>query len=149
MNPKDKVFVKSLNREGEILEKLKSGLYRVVVGTMQVDRPEKDLKILDQKAWSKYQKITKPKVELKADPLSQRAASRPLDLHGMRVEEALRELSVKLDEAILADLESIEVVHGLGTGALLAAVHEFLKKQPTVKNFKLMQNNPGTTIVYF
>lgn len=149
MNPKDKVFVKSLNREGEILEKLKSGLYRVIVGTMQIDRPEKDLKALDSKAWDKYQKIIKPKVTLANDPVSQKQAAAPLDLHGLRVEEALRLLSQKLDEAILADVDRVEIVHGLGTGALLAAVHTFLKKQPTVKHFKLLENNPGTTIVYF
>lgn len=149
MNPKDKVFVKSLNREGEILEKLKSGLYRIVVGNMQIDRPEKDLKVLDPKQWEKYKKITAPQVVLQSDPVASRRAKAPLDLHGLRVEEALRLLAQKLDEAILADLDSVEIVHGLGTGALLAAVHDFLRKQPTVKHFKLQQNNPGTTVVYF
>lgn len=149
MKAKDKVFVKSLNREGEVLEVLKNGLYRVVVGVMQVDRPEKDLKVLDSKKWEKYQKITKPSVHLNSDAVSQKQAAAPLDLHGMRVEEALRALTQKLDEAILADVERVEIVHGLGTGALLAAVHKFLKEQPTVKHFKLMEKNPGTTIVYF
>lgn len=147
MQPNDKVFVKSLKAEGTILELRPNGLYLVAIGIMKVERPEKDLKPIV--SGSEKAKKTYSTPALKTDVLSRRSAEAPLDLHGMRVEEALKLLADKIDAAIQSDVDKVAVIHGLGTGALLHAVHEFLKKEPVVKNFKLEQGNPGTTWIYF
>ena len=148
MEPKTKVFVKSLKTDGVILEKKSNGLYKVAIGAMQVELLEKDLKPLPKDdAHSKKGKSSH--VFEKLSPHEKKRAEAPIDLHGLRVDEAIKALAQKLDEAILADVDRVAVIHGLGTGALLTAVHQFLKEQPTVKHFKVEQGNPGTTWVYF
>lgn len=149
MEPKTKVFVKSLKQEGVILEKRPNGLYKVAIGVMQVERPEKDLKVLENGKSASQWKPQGSKAVGNVAPHERKRAEAPIDLHGMRVDEALKALAEKLDAAILADVDRVAVIHGLGTGALLSAVHKFLKEQPTVQHFKVELGNPGTTWVYF
>jgi DNA mismatch repair protein MutS2 len=67
----------------------------------------------------------------------------------MTVEEALRLVEARLNEALLKEIDSLEIIHGLGTGRLKAAVHKYLSALSVVKHFKLDETNPGTTWVYF
>jgi DNA mismatch repair protein MutS2 len=70
-----------------------------------------------------------------------------IDLIGSRVEEALIELDKYLDAALLANLRSVEIVHGHGTGALRDGIRRFLKTHGSVKNFGPRPNgNEGVTI---
>jgi DNA mismatch repair protein MutS2 len=57
------------------------------------------------------------------------------DLRGLRVEEALTELQRALDRAALAGRARLDVVHGLGTGALRSAVRAHLATSPYVARF--------------
>jgi DNA mismatch repair protein MutS2 len=54
---------------------------------------------------------------------------------GMRVEEALPVVDKAIDTALLEGADTIEVVHGRGTGRLMAAIHEHLKTSPYVAGF--------------
>lgn len=77
--------------------------------------------------------------DLEAEELRRRAAARvkpSLDLHGERVEAALERLTGYLDDALLAGLESVVIVHGVGTGALRRAVREALREDPRVRGFR-------------
>ncbi len=71
------------------------------------------------------------------------APSMRLDLRGMRGDEAVAELERFVDRAVLAGRESLEVVHGKGTGALRGAVHEFLKRCPSVQDFVMANADEG------
>src|SRR5690606_15355381 len=65
--------------------------------------------------------------DLEAEEMRRRAAARvspSIDLHGERVEAALDRLTAYLDDALLAGLDSVVIVHGVGTGALRRAVRE-------------------------
>lgn len=66
-----------------------------------------------------------------------------LDLRGMYAGEALVELDQYLDRAILAGRKNLEIVHGKGTGALRAAVHEHLRDNPAVAGFKCASEESG------
>jgi len=73
-------------------------------------------------------------------------------LIGLRVAEAEPLLIKALDDAILADLPYLRVVHGKGTGALRQFVHEVLSGDPRVKRFGFAppnQGGPGVTVVEF
>jgi len=59
-----------------------------------------------------------------------------LDLHGLRLEEALEKVEKYLNDAALAGLEEIIIYHGLGKGILAKGVTELLKNHPLVKEFK-------------
>ncbi len=74
-----------------------------------------------------------------------------VDLRGLTVDEALTELEAFLDKAQLSDWQEVRIVHGKGTGALRQAVHQYLKKVPFVKQFRLGnwgEGDTGVTIVY-
>ena len=99
----------------------------------------------------------------KASPLSRTSSSRikmsksyhistELNLLGKTVDEALPELDKYLDDAYLAHLSSVRIVHGKGTGALRKAVQGHLKKIKYVESFRLGEHgegDAGVTIVTF
>ncbi len=75
-----------------------------------------------------------------------------VNLIGMTTDEAVPEMEKFLDDAYLAHLETVRVVHGRGTGALKEAVHRRLRKLPYVKSFRLGEygeGDSGVTIVTF
>lgn len=72
--------------------------------------------------------------------------SRPamaLDLRGRRTDEALSELERFIDGELRRGADSIEIIHGRGTGALRREVHEFLSWYPSVKRFSLATEENG------
>lgn len=73
-----------------------------------------------------------------------------INLLGRTVDEAVAELDKYLDDAILAHLNSVRVVHGKGTGALRKGIHEYLRRQKHVKSYHLAEfgeGDAGVTIV--
>ena len=73
-----------------------------------------------------------------------------IDLRGMRVDEALRETEKHLDSALVSGMGFIHILHGKGTGALMEAIHEFLREQSFVTNFHFAnedQGGAGITVV--
>lgn len=79
-----------------------------------------------------------------------RARARPVvdvDLHGLTVEEALARAEQALNDALLADLPGLRLIHGKSGGRIRAALHRRLSDIPTVRAFRLEPGNPGVTIV--
>jgi DNA mismatch repair protein MutS2 len=84
--------------------------------------------------------------DLAAEELRRRAAARvspELMLRGERVEAALEQLEAYLDEALLAGLDSVRIVHGSGTGALRRAVREALTEHPRVRAIRPGRREEG------
>lgn len=80
------------------------------------------------------------------------SVSTEINLLGRTVDEALAELDKYLDDAYLAHLPSVRVVHGKGTGALRSAIHNHLKRLKYVKEYRLGEygeGDAGVTIVTF
>jgi DNA mismatch repair protein MutS2 len=71
------------------------------------------------------------------------AVSSEIDLRGLRVDEAEERVMRALDDAVRADLPSLRVIHGKGTGALRQRVSEMLQKDTRVKAFRLGAWNEG------
>ncbi|MBQ3080581.1 MAG: endonuclease MutS2 [Clostridia bacterium] len=72
------------------------------------------------------------------------------DVRGMTVEEALVQVELFLDGARMNNLKNVSIIHGKGTGALRAGIHQHLKKQPGVAEFRLGrygEGEDGVTIV--
>ena len=76
-----------------------------------------------------------PEIEVKSE----------VDMRGLRVDEAESALLQALDAAIRADLRSLRIIHGKGTGALRERVTEMLQKDVRVKGFRLGAWNEGGT----
>lgn len=80
------------------------------------------------------------------------SVSPELNLLGKTVDEAIAELDKYLDDAYLSHLSPVRIVHGKGTGALRAGVHNYLKRQKYVKSYRLGafgEGDAGVTIVEF
>ena len=75
------------------------------------------------------------------------AAAASLDLHGKSVDEAMAALDVLINDALLASLEHVRVIHGRSGGRIRRAVHARLRQLPPVRSFRLDPRNPGVTIV--
>jgi len=79
-----------------------------------------------------------------------KAVDRELRLRLLTVDEALCQLDQYLNDAFMAGLASVRIVHGKGTGKLRRAVHESLAKHPLVKSYRLGdygEGDYGITIV--
>ena len=73
-----------------------------------------------------------------------------IDLRGKRVDEALRETEKFMDTALVSGVGFVNILHGKGTGALMEAIHDFLREQSCVKNFQFAnedQGGAGITVV--
>ena len=68
-----------------------------------------------------------------------------IDLRGKRVEEAIYETEKFLDTAILSDVVFVNILHGKGTGALMEAIHNYLKDQSFVKDYNFADEEQGGT----
>lgn len=78
------------------------------------------------------------------------SVSPEINLLGKTVDEAVAELDKYLDDASLAHLSTVRVVHGKGTGALRTGIHNYLKRQKRVKSYRLGafgEGDAGVTIV--
>jgi dsDNA-specific endonuclease/ATPase MutS2 len=67
----------------------------------------------------------------------------------MTVEEALGAVEVRLDQAIRAGLDGIEIIHGISGGKLRGAVHRYLSGISAVARFSVDERNRGVTRVWF
>jgi DNA mismatch repair protein MutS2 len=72
-----------------------------------------------------------------------------IDLHGKTVEEAVEALDTFLNDALLAGLAEVQVIHGRSGGRVKAAVHTRLRALSVVRAFRVDERNEGVTIVVF
>jgi DNA mismatch repair protein MutS2 len=75
-----------------------------------------------------------------------------LNLIGKRVDEAREELEGYLDQAMMAGMEKVEIIHGFGTGRLRKGIHEFLRQLPYISNYyhpPADQGGQAVTVVEF
>ena len=80
------------------------------------------------------------------------AISSEVDLRGMDTVEAICALGLYLDSAMRSNLPNVRIIHGKGTGALRAAVHQELRKNKFIKTFRLGvygEGEDGVTIAEF
>ena len=92
----------------------------------------------------------KPAISLRTWNESDFSASSEINLIGKRADEAIAELTPAIDAAIRADLPSLRIVHGKGTGALRAVVAQTLKADPRIKSFRagtIVEGGTGVTVV--
>src|SRR5690606_13724097 len=72
------------------------------------------------------QQVTVRQFAASGPDLSALTARSRVDLRGQRVDEALAEVTRLIDDALQANLDRVEILHGKGTGALRQAIHEYL-----------------------
>lgn len=149
----DTVKVLSMNVKGTVLSlpNAKGKLF-VQMGILRSQVDVSDLVLLNDQVTSplakKYGVGTSGKVKMNKSA----SVSPELMLLGKTTDEAIALLDKYLDDACLAHLSSVRIVHGKGTGALRTAVHNYLKRQKHVRDFHLGEfgeGDSGVTIVEF
>lgn len=136
----DKVQIKTLNTEGEVVSVSKKEAV-VAVGRMQMRAKLSDLA---------FKERPQPEEEVESSYVT--AGSSPgmeLDLRGQRVEEGLTTLTGYIDSAFLAQLPWVRIIHGKGTGRLRSAVRKALKQNRHVASWeegKTGEGGAGVTV---
>lgn len=141
-----KVKIAGLNQEGYILsidDSTKEA--QVQVGIMKIYLPLASLIPVEEEAAETEKNRFASIAMTKA-----REISTELDLRGLTVEEAFMKVDSYLDDAKLAGMKTVVLIHGKGTGALRRGINEMLKKRSDIKSFRLGnidEGGSGVTVV--
>ena len=138
------VEVLSFGQRGTLVEKVNDKEWVVQMGIIKMKIAVEDLSPIAEAQEAKQQVILK----------SARSShvSSELDLRGKRYEEAMKDLELYLDAAILANYPRVTIIHGRGTGAIQQGVHKVLRSHRSVASFEFAPMNTGgngATIVTF
>ena len=138
------VYVKSLHKQGNILDFTDKEV-TVAVGILKMTLPYKDCLLVGGSITTvapdrpKYRKGYAHKLfqaKLEATPAE-------VDLRGMTTEEAIPEVDKAIDNALLAGMTEVRLIHGKGTGALRAGLTAYLQTHGAVKDVAMAELNAG------
>jgi len=135
----DEVKVITLNQEGTVVSvdnKKKEAV--VQMGIMKMTLPFKALQIAQKEKKSIVTKSTRKIISSKSGSVKSE-----VDLRGMNLEEAIVEVDKYLDDACVAGLEIVTIIHGVGTGVLKKGLQDVLKKNKHVKSQRPGQYGEG------
>lgn len=147
----DTVKVLSMNVKGTVqtLPNAKGNLF-VQMGILRSQVNINDLVLIDEDVSPLAKKYGSGSSRIKMSKSS--SVSSEINLIGKTTDEAISLLDKYIDDAYIAHLSSVRVVHGKGTGALRKAVHTYLKRQKNIQSFHLGEfgeGDAGVTIVEF
>ncbi len=144
----DSVMLADTRREGSLLTLPNmSGVCYVQIGMMRVKTNQKNLRLVEN---TKKKEPPKSSVKKQVTSNMNRRGGMELDIRGMMGDEGVMEVERFIDSSQLAGLSQIVIIHGKGTGALRAAVHQALKTNPSVKSYRLGaygEGEAGVTVV--
>jgi DNA mismatch repair protein MutS2 len=145
LKPGDRVFVTTLQADGEVVSAgaedalVQVGAFRIRVPLERLERKGKPVAVKKEQE----PEFLEPSVE--RPPME-------IDLRGQTVDEALPKVEKYLDQAYLARLPWVRIIHGKGTGALRQAIRKYLSDHPLVATFRSGEESEGgngVTVVKF
>ena len=143
----DRVHVKKMNREGDIVEKLNNHMIVVSLSGLPVKLHEDDVVFVHSKT-----KIKQPKKTSMKRPTVKKTGSYEINIIGKRYEEAMAMVDKFLDDALVLGYPHVRIVHGMGTGALRTGVRKILDKNKHIVSYRDGGPNEGglgATLAYF
>ena len=146
LRPGETVHVRSLNQRASVLDGPDGdGQVTVQAGIMKVKIHVSQLKRID------VQKETVEKMHtVRATGVKSNPVRLELDLRGANAEEAIEKVDKYIDDAEIAGLHEVTLIHGKGTGALRKSIHDFLRTRPHVAAYRLGkygEGESGVTVV--
>ena len=144
----DTVELLKLGSKATVLAMNKDGTLQLQAGILKVNAKPEEVYLLENEVPA----IVKKHIEQTQRELRNVAGTPELDIRGMASDEAMPVLEQFLDNAMMAKLHSVRIIHGKGTGALRAAVQQNLKMNKFVKKFRLGvygEGEDGVTIAEF
>lgn len=148
----DRVKVMTLNQNGEIIGLPDSrGEMMVQVGPMKMKCKAKDLKIIIDGRKKKKPKITSSRSTYASLYKSKtQNIKTSVNVQGENLEDALDKVSKYIDDAMMAHLEEVTIIHGRGGGILKKGIHQMLRDNPMVKEYRkgaYSEGGDGVTVV--
>ena len=144
-----RVYVRSLDMEGRVLSvgetdvEVQLGTLRLRASLSDIQRPGEPAFSQDEKPASKKKASPAPEPPARKEPVMHPSPGMELDLRGQRVEDGLDALERFLEQAYLAGMPFIRVIHGKGTGRLRQAVQKALRHSQYVANWSLGKEGEG------
>lgn len=139
----ESVKVLSMNINGTVASLPDNkGNLTVQMGILRSQVNISDLEIIDETP-AYLKKTTRAGGKGKIKMNKSLSVSTEINLLGKTVDEAIAELDKYLDDASLAHLSSVRIVHGKGTGALRKGIHQYLRRQKHVRSFRLGEFGEG------
>ncbi len=136
----DTVEILSIGTKAEVISVGNDGTLTLQAGIMKVTAKANEVRVIEAP------KTKAPKKAVQSTGGLNRAAVSPeLDVRGMTALEAIPIIERYIDSAQIAKLNEVTIIHGKGTGALRAAVHQSLKTNKQVKSFRLGRYGEGET----
>ncbi|MDR3278616.1 MAG: Smr/MutS family protein, partial [Oscillospiraceae bacterium] len=139
--PGDRVKLGKLGTVAEVISVSPDGVLSLQAGIMNITAKAREVRLIERDSQPEIKKYL-AKAEAK---LRELGAAPEVDLRGMMSDEAVAAMELYLDGARMANLETVTVIHGKGTGALRAAVHRALGRDPYVKSYRLGRYGEGET----
>jgi DNA mismatch repair protein MutS2 len=140
------VIIRGTGKHGIVVRKAKADSWIVATDTLRGTFPARDLQpVHSEAAASDKEPMLSISEEIHSAP-----ASFQLDLRGMRLEEALKQVEQQIDRALLSGMAEFSIVHGMGEGVLQRGIHEYLKSSSQVKDYHFStpeQGGFGRTVV--
>lgn len=140
------VKVLSYGQTGIITKKLSEHEFEAQIGVLKIKVTDQDVEKIN---------VSKPKkdhVSVRSSRGLRSTGARPsLDLRGQRYEEAINNLDRYIDSSLLAGLNTVTIVHGIGTGAIRKGVQDYLKRSKHIKDYSYApasEGGTGATIVH-
>lgn len=143
----DRVYVDSMKANGEVLcINKKKRVAEVSVGAVRVSLKFDDLYLPHKE---KKKKVENSSVSVRIDRANFNAATNQINVIGKNTDEALAEVENFLDQAVVNNLNEVKIIHGVGLKILSTAIHDMLKKDPRVAEFRFGKYGEGEHGVTF
>lgn len=137
----DVVEMLSMGAQATVLGVGKDGALQLQAGILKITAKQEEVRVVEGESAAKKQ--AKAFVQRAEHTLRTLKTSPEVDLRGMMSDEAVAAMDLFLDNAIMAHLEQVVIIHGKGTGAVRKAVREQLKRSRYVKTFRPGQYGEG------
>ena len=145
--PGDRVRLRELGTLADVISVSPDGVLSLQAGIMKITARPDEVRVVEGEQPEIKKQLAKSDAKLR-----EVTAKPEVDLRGMRTDEAVPVLESFLDNARMAKLNTVTVIHGKGTGAVRQAVHKCLRQYKGIKSFRLGrygEGEDGVTIVEF
>ena len=142
------VLIKGTGKRGVLVRRAKGDRWVVATDTLRGTFPAGDLQPVEGERKAKGS--TAELLLSVSEELTSPPPAFQLDLRGMHLEEALKQVEQQIDRALVSGMGEFSIVHGMGEGVLQRGIHEYLKRNQHVKDYYFStpeQGGFGRTVV--
>ena len=146
----DLVEIPGVRTAAEVVSVGKDGTLQLKAGVLKMKAKADEVRLIEEDERAAGVKKAAPKTMAAPRRELRAAAQRELDIRGMETLEAESVVETFLSAAVMGRMETVTIIHGKGTGALRKAVHDILRRNKSVKTFRLGmygEGENGVTIV--